>query len=211
MNSRLFGKVPDAGKDWGQKEKRVLEDEMAGWHHRCNGHELGQTSGDGEGQGGLVCCRTRGVKELDVIGRLNDNRNKIILHPKIQSKSYQIYKNKWPGIQLWWEISIFLNKFLNIQEILFIFIHMLVNLFWLYSPLIWAQKALFFIFLFFFQNYVFDYYFWYRYSIRIFGTIFNFSIEFSVFFLSSMFLFSHCLILAFPLYLGIFKTPSPPH
>ena len=73
---------------------------MAGWHHRCNGHELGQTSGDGEGQGGLVCCRTRGGKELDVIGRLNDNRNKIILHPKIQSKSYQIYKNKWPGIQL---------------------------------------------------------------------------------------------------------------
>ena len=32
------------------------EDEMAEWHHRCNGHELGQTSGDGEGQGGLVCC-----------------------------------------------------------------------------------------------------------------------------------------------------------
>ena len=23
---------------------------MAGWHHRCNGHELGQTPGDGEGQ-----------------------------------------------------------------------------------------------------------------------------------------------------------------
>ena len=32
-------------------EKRVSEDEMAGWHHRCNGHELGQTLGDGEGQG----------------------------------------------------------------------------------------------------------------------------------------------------------------
>ena len=51
-NSQLIGKVPDAGKDWGQKEQRVLEDEMAGWHHQCNGHELGQTSGDGEGQGG---------------------------------------------------------------------------------------------------------------------------------------------------------------
>ena len=25
---------------------------MAGWHHRCNGHELGQTLRDGEGQGG---------------------------------------------------------------------------------------------------------------------------------------------------------------
>ena len=28
---------------------------MTGWHHQCNGHELGQTSGVGEGQGGLEC------------------------------------------------------------------------------------------------------------------------------------------------------------
>ena len=35
---------------------RTSEDEMAGWHHQCNGHELGQTLGDSEGQGGLVCC-----------------------------------------------------------------------------------------------------------------------------------------------------------
>ena len=39
-----------------QKEKTASEDEKAGWHHRCNEHELGQTPGDGEGQGGLVCC-----------------------------------------------------------------------------------------------------------------------------------------------------------
>ena len=45
-------KVPDAGKDGGQKEKRVSEDKTAGWHHRCNGSELGKTSGDGEGDGG---------------------------------------------------------------------------------------------------------------------------------------------------------------
>jgi len=25
-----------------QKEKRALEDEMAGWHHQCNGHDLGK-------------------------------------------------------------------------------------------------------------------------------------------------------------------------
>ena len=31
------------------------EDEMVGWHHPFNGHELGQTSGDGEGQRTLVC------------------------------------------------------------------------------------------------------------------------------------------------------------
>ena len=47
-NSQLIGKVPDAGKNWGQKEKRVSEDEMAGWHHRCKGHELEQTLGDDE-------------------------------------------------------------------------------------------------------------------------------------------------------------------
>ena len=38
-----------AGKDWRQKEKRVTEDEMVGWHHRFNGHELGQTLVEGEG------------------------------------------------------------------------------------------------------------------------------------------------------------------
>ena len=48
-----IGKVPDAGKDWGQ-EKRASEDETARWHHRRNGHELGQTSGAGEGQRGLA-------------------------------------------------------------------------------------------------------------------------------------------------------------
>ena len=32
-NKRLTGKVPDDGKDGGQKEKRTTEDEMAGWHH----------------------------------------------------------------------------------------------------------------------------------------------------------------------------------
>ena len=35
----LIGKDPDAGRDWGQEEKGMTEDEMAGWHHRLNGHE----------------------------------------------------------------------------------------------------------------------------------------------------------------------------
>ena len=43
VNRRFIGKVPDAGKDWRQKKKRASEDEMAGWHHRCNEYELGQT------------------------------------------------------------------------------------------------------------------------------------------------------------------------
>ena len=37
----LIWKDPDAGKDWGQKEKGMTEDEMVGWHHQLNGHEFG--------------------------------------------------------------------------------------------------------------------------------------------------------------------------
>jgi len=59
-----------------EKEKRASEDEMVGWHHRCNGHELGQTPGDDEGQGGiLVFCSPWGYKMLDTTGRLNNNNN----------------------------------------------------------------------------------------------------------------------------------------
>ena len=59
------GKDPDAGKDWGQKEKRVTEDELVGWHHQLNGHEFEQTPGVGDGQGTLLCCGPWGHKELD--------------------------------------------------------------------------------------------------------------------------------------------------
>ena len=38
--SRLIGKDPDAGRDWGQEEKGRTEDEMAGWHHRLDGLEF---------------------------------------------------------------------------------------------------------------------------------------------------------------------------
>ena len=36
----LIGEDPDAGRDWGQEEKGMTEDEMAGWHHRLDGHEF---------------------------------------------------------------------------------------------------------------------------------------------------------------------------
>ena len=54
MNIRLIGKVPDVGKDQGQKEKRVFKDAMAGWHHQWNEQELGQTPGGDEEQGGVL-------------------------------------------------------------------------------------------------------------------------------------------------------------
>ena len=46
--SWLIWKDPDAGKDWGQEEKRATEDEMVGWHHQPNAHELEQTPEDRE-------------------------------------------------------------------------------------------------------------------------------------------------------------------
>ena len=39
---------PDAGKERGQEEKEMTEDEMAGWHHQLYGHEFEQAPGDGE-------------------------------------------------------------------------------------------------------------------------------------------------------------------
>ena len=51
----LFGKDSDAGRDWGQEEKVMPEDEMAGWHHRLNGREFEWTPGVGDWQGSLVC------------------------------------------------------------------------------------------------------------------------------------------------------------
>ena len=40
MKNWLIWKDPDAGKDWGQEEKRITEEEMAGWGHQLNRHEF---------------------------------------------------------------------------------------------------------------------------------------------------------------------------
>ena len=69
--SWLIGKDPDAGRDWGQKEKGMTEDETAGWHHQLDAHEFGWAPGVGDGQGGLVCCDSWGRKESDTTERLN--------------------------------------------------------------------------------------------------------------------------------------------
>ena len=67
----LFGKDPDAGKDWRWEEKGTTEDEMVGWYHLFNGHEFEQALGVGDGQGSLLCCIPWGCKELDVTEQLN--------------------------------------------------------------------------------------------------------------------------------------------
>ena len=80
--SWLIGKDPDAGRNWGQEEKGMTEDEMAGWHHWLDGQESEWTPGVGDGQGGLACWDSWGRKELDTTERLNwTERN--------------IYENSW--------------------------------------------------------------------------------------------------------------------
>ena len=39
VKSSLIGKDSDAGRDWGQEEKGMTEDEMVGWHHGLDGRE----------------------------------------------------------------------------------------------------------------------------------------------------------------------------
>ena len=63
--SWLIGKDPDTGRDWGQEEKGMKEDEMSGWHHQLDEREFVLTPGVGNGQGGLACCDSWGRKELD--------------------------------------------------------------------------------------------------------------------------------------------------
>ena len=60
--SWLIGKDPDAGRDWGQEEKGMTEDEMVGWHHRLDGHEFEWAPGVGDGQGGLESCDSWGCR-----------------------------------------------------------------------------------------------------------------------------------------------------
>ena len=64
-------KTPDAGSDWGQEKKGTTEDEMAGWHHRLDGHESEWTPGVGDGQRHLACFDSWGCKESDTTELLN--------------------------------------------------------------------------------------------------------------------------------------------
>ena len=52
----LLGKIEVRRRGW----------QMVEWHHEFNEHELGQTLGDGEGQGCLACYSPQGHKEWDI-------------------------------------------------------------------------------------------------------------------------------------------------
>ena len=92
--SWLIVKDPDAGRDWGQEEKGT-EDEMAGWHHRLDGHEFEWTPGVGDGQGGLACCDSWGRKESDMTEQLN--WTKLTLCSVLRYKCLCVF--------IWWYIN----------------------------------------------------------------------------------------------------------
>ena len=70
----------------------MTEDEMVGWYHQFSGHELGQTSGDGEGQRGLLCYSPCSHKGLDTTGRLNNYINTELLKYKRVLLKRNIFK-----------------------------------------------------------------------------------------------------------------------
>ena len=55
----------------GGRRRRGKQDEMAGWHHRLDGHGFGWTPGVSDRQGGLACCDSWDRKESDTTERLN--------------------------------------------------------------------------------------------------------------------------------------------
>ena len=73
----LTGKDPNAGRDWGQEEKGMTENEMAGWHHQLDGHSLNKLQ---------VLAMDRevmdreGCKESDTTERLNWTELTLVLH-----------------------------------------------------------------------------------------------------------------------------------
>ena len=82
--SWLIGKDSDGvWRDWGQEEKGATEDEMAGWHHRLDGHGFVWILGAGDGQGGLVFRGSWGHTESDKTERLNwtELKSELFLHP----------------------------------------------------------------------------------------------------------------------------------
>ena len=101
----LNGKDPDAGKDWRQEEKQLIEDEMTGWHHQLNGHEFEQAPGVGDGQGSLACCSPWVCKVLDMTEWLNWIEHIIMQMyacSDVQCKNIYITRSwKQPNIYQW--------------------------------------------------------------------------------------------------------------
>ena len=76
---------------------------MVGWHHQFIGHELRQTLGDVEGQGGLACC-SPWSNESDTTQQLNSKKN-TYNHITRNDKSYKgneqgILREKYYSVEM---------------------------------------------------------------------------------------------------------------
>ena len=81
INRWLIGKVPDAGKDWGQEDEGASEDEMVRQYHWLNGHQSEQTPRDSEGFGVLQSMGSPRVGH-DLAKQQQPNRFKFAVHLK---------------------------------------------------------------------------------------------------------------------------------
>ena len=76
---------------------------MAGWHHGLDERKSGWTPGDGDGQGGLACCDSWGLKESDMTERLNWTDARELNHfcssrPSLASITFPLPTVLHPGI-----------------------------------------------------------------------------------------------------------------
>ena len=97
----LIWKDTDAVKDWRQEEKGTTE--MAGWHHRLNGHEFKKTLGLGDEQGGLVRCSPWGHKESDWATELTEQmfwNDHLLSWNEILMDNKTPLKPKWPAPEI---------------------------------------------------------------------------------------------------------------
>ena len=124
----LFGKDPDAGKDWRQEEKGTTKDEMVGWYHRLDGHEFKQAPGADDGQGSLACCSPWAHEESNMTEWLNWTE-----HTHLSSPT-RGRKNLWP---LQWKHRVLTTGPRRKSKSTLIF----KNIFWQGPTSIWTQDS----------------------------------------------------------------------
>ena len=102
VKSQLLRKDPDSWKDWRQKVKGMVEDEMVGWHHWLNGLGFEQTPGDGEGQRSLACCSWWGQEETRLSHWTTKTVSTICPHPTpFSEKTCQKFESHRSPIHKW--------------------------------------------------------------------------------------------------------------
>ena len=107
--SWLIGKDSDAGRDWGQEEKGMTEDEMPGWHHWLNGREFEWTPGvgmDREAWRAAIHGVTRSQTRLSYWTELNwtDTSNSPLVLGNTQLRTSDVNPSSLPP--LWWVFAV---------------------------------------------------------------------------------------------------------